>query len=146
VTQEFVATIEAADRGGAYVAVPSSVVDGLGGGGRIKAIATFDGVGYRGSVVTMGGGHVIGVLKSIREQLGKAAGDRVTVTLARDDAERAVDLPGDLREALAAAGQAEAFAELSYSHQREYVMWIDEAKRPATRAKRVASTVERLLG
>ena len=68
--------------------MPPSVVDGLGGGGRIKVIATFDGVEYRGSVVTMGGGHVIGVLKSIREQLGKSAGDRVTVTLTCDDAER----------------------------------------------------------
>lgn len=145
-TQEFAATIEAADRGGAFVSVSPSVVAALGGGGRIKVRATFDGVEYRGSVVTMGGGHVIGVLKAIRESLGKAIGDEVTVTLTRDDAERTVDVPDDLREALAAAGLAETFAALSYSHQREYVTWIDEAKRLGTRAKRVAGTVERLRG
>jgi hypothetical protein len=43
-TQEFAATIEAADRGGAFVAVPTSVVTALGGGGRIKVLATFDGM------------------------------------------------------------------------------------------------------
>jgi uncharacterized protein YdeI (YjbR/CyaY-like superfamily) len=92
----------------------------------------------------MGGAHVIGVLKAIRESLGKAVGDEVTVTLTRDDAERTVDVPDDLRDALAAAGLANAFVALSYSHQREYVRWIDDAKRAGTRAKRIADTVERL--
>jgi hypothetical protein len=145
-THEFAATIEAADRYGAFVAVPTSVVTALGGGGRIKVLATFDGVEYRGSVVTMGGAHVIGVLEAIRESLGKAVGDEVTVTLTRDDAERIVDVPDDLRDALAGAGLANAFTALSYSHQREYVTWIDDAKRAGTRAKRIADTVERLSG
>ena len=33
---------------------------------------------------------------------------------------------------------------LSYTHRREYVDWVAEAKRPATRARRVAQTVERV--
>ncbi|MGH9215314.1 MAG: YdeI/OmpD-associated family protein [Acidimicrobiales bacterium] len=37
-----------------------------------------------------------------------------------------------------------AFDRLSYTHRREYVEWIAEAKRPATRARRVAETVERV--
>lgn len=39
---------------------------------------------------------------------------------------------------------SETFAGLSYTHQREYVEWITQAKRPETRARRVAQAVERL--
>jgi hypothetical protein len=142
--EAFAAPIVAADRGGACVRVPPEVVEALGGGGRIKVRATFDGIDYRGSVVSMGGEKVIGLLKAIREELGKGPGDAVTVTLERDDAERSVDVPADLRAALDAAGLADAFRALSYSHQRENVSSITEAKRPETRARRIQQTVERL--
>jgi uncharacterized protein YdeI (YjbR/CyaY-like superfamily) len=56
-----------------------------------------------------------------------------------------VEVPTDLAEALAADGEAQSdFDKLSYTHRREYVEWIAEAKRPGTRARRVAETVERV--
>jgi hypothetical protein len=142
--ERFEATIGAALGGGALVAVPAGVVEALGGGGRIPVRATFDGVPYQGSIVSMGGQQCLGLLKSIREQLGKAPGDRVVVTLERDDAERTVTVPDDLAAALTEAGAADVFGRLSYSHQREYVSWISEAKRPETRQRRIAQTVERI--
>ena len=142
--EEFRAPLIAADRGGAYVVVPPEVVDALGGDGRIPVRATFDGVEYRGSIASMGGAKVLGVLKAIREQLEKEPGDVLTVKVARDDAPRTVAVPEDLAAALDAAGRLGAFDALSYSHQREYVEWIDEAKRAETRARRIAHTVERL--
>jgi hypothetical protein len=142
--ERFEATIEAADRGGAYVAVPDTVVEALGGGGRIPVEATFDGVPYRGSIVSMGGVRCIGMLKAIREQLGKGEGDPVAVTVARDEAERMVTVAPDLAAALDAAGARPAFDALSFSHRREYVTWIEEAKRPETRQRRIAQTVERV--
>jgi uncharacterized protein YdeI (YjbR/CyaY-like superfamily) len=84
------------------------------------------------------------VLKAIREQLGKGPGDDVVVTLTRDDAPRTVTVPDDLAAALEAAERRAAFDALSYSHQREYVEWIDEAKRADTRARRISEAVERL--
>jgi len=141
----FVATIEEAPRGGAFVHVPESVLDALGGGGRIPVVATFDGVAYRGSVVRMGGSPIIGVLSAIRKQLGKGPGDELDVSLQRDDEERTVAVPPDLQTALAAdAVAAGAFARLAYSHKREYVEWILEAKKPETRARRIRQTVERV--
>jgi len=142
--QEFRAPIVAADRGGAYVVVPATVVDALGGGGRIPVRATFDGVEYRGSIASMGGEKVLGVLKAIRDQLGKGPGDAVVVTVARDDAPRTVTVPDDLGAALTAAGRRAAFDALSFSHQREYVEWIEDAKRAETRARRITKTVEQL--
>jgi len=144
--ETFAATIEEADRGGAFVRVPPAVVAALGGKGRIAVEATFDGVAYRGSVVSMGGAMVVGVLKDIRTALGKGPGDEVTVTLAPDTAPRTVEVPDDLRTALDEARLTATFTGLSYSHQREYVMWIDEAKKPETRARRITQTVERLRG
>jgi Bacteriocin-protection, YdeI or OmpD-Associated/Domain of unknown function (DUF1905) len=143
-TEEFAAKVEAADRGGAFVRVPPDVVASLGGRSRIPVRATFDGVPYRGSIVTMGGEKVLGLLRSIRTQLGKGPGDVLTVSVEVDDDARSVDVPEDLRAALDRAGQRERFDELSYSHRREYVLWIEEAKKPATRARRIDETIERL--
>lgn len=39
---------------------------------------------------------------------------------------------------------AATFDKFSYSHRKEYIKWIEEAKRPETRAKRVATTIEQL--
>jgi hypothetical protein len=51
--------------------------------------------------------------------------------------------PDDLRAALDAAPEAAAtFDGFPPSCRREYVEWVIEAKRPETRAKRVAQTVE----
>jgi hypothetical protein len=132
------------DGGGAWVEVPSSVVAALGGGGRIPVQATFDGVAYRGSIASMGGCMALGILKSIRAELGKGDGDGVTVTLERDAGERTVDVPDDLAAALAEAGLREAFDKLSYSHRREHVNAVNDAKKPETRARRIAKALEML--
>jgi hypothetical protein len=144
--ETFDAPILAAGRGGACVHVPEDVVAALGDKGRIPVRATFDGVDYRGSIVSMGGEKVIGLLKGIREQLGKGPGDVVTVTLELDQEERSVDVPSDLRSALAEASLSEAFSALSYTHQREYVSWIADARKPETRARRIDQTIDRLRG
>ena len=52
-------------------------------------------------------------------------------------------VPAELTAALKENASAAAnFAQLAPSHRREYIEWITEAKRPETRAKRVATTVE----
>ncbi|MGW1346802.1 YdeI/OmpD-associated family protein [Kribbella sp. NPDC002412] len=138
----FVGTVVVNDGGGAWVEVPGEVVAALGGGGRIPVQASFDGVEYRGSIASMGGCMVIGLLKGIRTQLGKGDGDPITVTLERDTAERTVDVPEDLATALAEAGLQEAFDALSYSHRREHVNAVTEAKKPETRVRRIAKAIE----
>lgn len=78
---------EIPENGGAYVVFPWDIRK-LFGKGRVKVHATFDGIPYDGSIVNMGlkdpQGNIrytIGVLKSIRRQLGKAEGDSIHVTL-----------------------------------------------------------------
>jgi hypothetical protein len=143
---EFQAHIEeATGGGGTWVQVPHSVIEELGGGGRIPVRATFDGVAYRGSVVSMGGGRmVIGVLKEIRSQIHKAVGDEVHVTLDLDEGLREVDVPEDLAEALQVAGLAEAFGRLSFTRRREIATGVAGAKRPETRQRRIEAAVTEL--
>ena len=142
----FVATVEEAPRGGAFVRIPPDVVDGLGGGGRIPVRATFGGIPYRGSIVRMGGDSVLGVLKEIRDTLGLALGDEVEMTVVRDDAERVVEIPVELATLLEANPAArEAFEALSYSHRREHALHVAEAKQPETRERRARKRIEALL-
>jgi len=75
------------DKGGAYVVFPWNIREEFGKG-RVKVHAAFDGVPYDGSIVNMGvkdeAGeicYIIGVLKSIRQAIGKQPGDTVRVVI-----------------------------------------------------------------
>lgn len=51
-------------------------------------------------------------------------------------------IPADFQKAIKANQAASTvFADFSYSHRREYVRYIDEAKKPETRARRIEQSV-----
>ncbi len=144
---ELEATLEEGPRGGAFVSIPPDVIEALGGGGRIRVAATFDGIPYRGSIVRMGGMSVIGVLKEIRETLGKGPGDELRVSLQPDLQERVVEIPSELQILLEANPEARrAFEALSYTHRREHAGYVAEARKAETRLRRATKTVESLIG
>jgi hypothetical protein len=133
--------------GGHLVEVPDEVVAALGGGGRIPVQASFNGVPYRGSIVRMGGVMMLGVTKAIMAEVGVEAGDLLAVTVRNDDAPREVDVPPELATALRLnKAAAVAWDRLSFTHRREYVSYIVEAKKEETRARRVERTVQDLTG
>jgi Bacteriocin-protection, YdeI or OmpD-Associated/Domain of unknown function (DUF1905) len=91
-----------------------------------------------------GVGRIV-VNRAVKTATGVDAGDRVRVTMELDAKPRTVRVPPDLRAALAEDPAARgAFAKLSFTHRREYVEWVEEAKRPETRARRIAKTVDRV--
>jgi hypothetical protein len=142
---KFRATIEDAGSGGAFVRIPLDV-EAVFGKKRVKVIAMIDGEPYQGSLVRMGTDcHILGVRKDIREKIGKTCGQEVEITLREDAGVRAVAIPPDLKEAFSAVPEAAAFfGQLAYTHQKEYVQWIEAAKRDQTRQERIAKTVQRL--
>jgi hypothetical protein len=82
----FKAKIEASDGGGAYVLFPYDTVREFATKGKVHVKATFDGVPYTGSLIKYGYPlHMMGVLKSIREQIGKGPGDTIEVVIWRDE-------------------------------------------------------------
>jgi hypothetical protein len=141
----FKARIEGASLGGACVYFPYNVEEEFGTRGRVLVKATFDGVGYSGSLVKYGAPqHMLGILKGIREQIGKGPGDTVEVTIEKDETERVIELPAEFQKLLKKEKLLPVFEKLSYSHKREYCRWITEAKREETRANRLVKAVEML--
>jgi len=146
-TQSFEATIQASWGGGAAVEVPFAVKDVYGTGGQVKVCATFDGHEYRGSISPMGGGrHMLGVRKDVRAAIGKDVGEVVKVTIRRDTEPRTVEVPPELRAVLEESPAAGTrFESLSYTHRKEYAVWISEGKKDETRSRRAAKAVKMLL-
>ena len=116
------------------------------GSKRPKVKAMIEGVPYRGILTRMGGDHhLLIILKEIRAQIGRTFGDEVKITVEPDTEPRLIEIPKDLMKELKKDKEAKAFFDkLSYTHQREYVMWINEAKREETRQSRVVKTIEML--
>lgn len=57
---------------------------------------------------------------------------------------KTVTVPEDMQQALEEAGLLEQFNQLAFTHRKEYVMAVLEAKRPETRAKRISKAIEQL--
>jgi hypothetical protein len=91
-----------------------------------------------------GVGHVV-VNRAVKKATRVDAPDEVEVSMQLDSEPRTVRVPADLQAALAGDPEAKAaFARLSVSHRREYAEWVKEAKRPDTRQRRIAATIERV--
>jgi uncharacterized protein YdeI (YjbR/CyaY-like superfamily) len=108
----------------------------------VPIVATSDGVEYRGSIAKMGPEPMLLVRSDVRAKLNKAKGDSVDVTVALDTAPRTVEVPADFAKELERGNARKPFDAMSYSHQREYVQWIEEAKREETRERRIAKAVD----
>jgi hypothetical protein len=139
---KFRATLQAGIGGGAGVVFPYNVEQEFGTRGQVRVRATFDGVPYTGSLIKCGpAAHMIGVLKAIREQIGKQPGQPIDVVLWKDDAPRVVDVPAEFAALLKKEGLLADFEKLSFTHRKEYCRWIAEAKREETRKGRLTKAI-----
>ena len=141
----FKAVIHDAGGGGAFVEVPFDVEKEFGSK-RPKVKATIEGIPYRGTLVRMGSEcHLLLILKSIREQAGKTFGDEIKVTVEADTEERVIELPAELKKLFRTEKEAKAaFEKLSYTHKREYVTWMNDAKKEETRQSRLVKAIAML--
>jgi len=73
-------------------------------------------------------------------EAAKASGEWDAAT-AREDVDA---VPDDLAGALREAGVEEAFTSMPPSHRKQYLYWVNEAKRDETRQRRIADTVRRV--
>lgn len=143
--QAFTAVIQNAGGGGAFVEVPFDVETEFGSK-RPKVKALIEGVPYRGILTRMGTDcHILGIRKEIREQVNKTFGDEVAITIEPDTEPRVIEVPEGLMKELKKDKEVKAlFDKLSYTHQKEYVSWITEAKKEETREDRILKTIEML--
>lgn len=116
------------------------------GRARPPVVVTIKGYSYRSTIAIMSNNTFVPLRRSHREAAGVGPGEEVEVTLTLDTEPRDVGVPDDLAAALDAAGARAAWDKLAFTHKREHVEAIEQAKRPETRAKRIAAAVERVGG
>ncbi len=132
----------------AFIEFPFSVEEIFGKKGRIKIKAVFDGSAeYRGSLVRMKTEcHILGVTQEIRKQIGKTFGDEVSVSVIEDREERTLEMAEDITFVFNENPEAaKRFGTMSYTHRKEYIRWINEAKKPETRENRKKKMIEMIL-
>ena len=112
--------------------------------GKVRAPVrvTLNGYSFRSTIAAMGGTVCIPLRKSNREAAGLEGNETLRVKLELDESERDVTPPKDFVKALEAAPPAwDRWQELSFTHRREHVEAIEGAKKPETRARRLAAAV-----
>jgi hypothetical protein len=141
----FRATVELGGKTATGIAIPDDVVAALGPGRRPAVRITIHGHTYRTTVASMGGRFLVPLSADNREAAKVAAGDQIDVDIEPDAEVRDVRVPPDLADALARDKVAKKFFDgLSYTHRKEWVRWIEEAKKAETRVTRLGKTVASL--
>ncbi|MDQ1589628.1 MAG: hypothetical protein QOG71_255 [Pyrinomonadaceae bacterium] len=127
------------------ITIPFDVEQTFGTRARVPVRGTINGFPYRSSIFPMGGCFMMAVNKDIRAGAQAKAGDRISVTMERDDEPRIITPPPDLARALRANKAAQAtWDKLSYTHQKEHARAVEDAKRPETRARRIEKAIAQL--
>jgi hypothetical protein len=123
--------------------IPPKVVEAFGQGKRPKVTVTINsGFSYPNTVAVMGGDFMIGISKERRKLAGVTPGENIEVTLELDAVPRVMEVPADLKAALAKDKAANTyFGTLSYSNQRRHIDAINQAKTHETRARRIEKSV-----
>jgi Bacteriocin-protection, YdeI or OmpD-Associated/Domain of unknown function (DUF1905) len=115
------------------------------GKARAPVATTINDHTFRSTVAVYGGRYLLGLNREAREAAGVGPGDRVVVDLELDTAERTVEVPPELHAVFAREPELRAlFESLSFTHRKEYVRWIENAKREETRRARATKAVELL--
>ncbi len=129
------------------IEVPAEVVAALDAGKRPPVIVNVNGYEYRSTVAPMGGKYLLPFSAERREESGIHGGDPIDVEVSLDTSPRTVEVPADLQSAInSSATAATAWEKLSYTHRKEHVRSVLDAKKAETRKRRVAAVVAKLEG
>lgn len=115
--------------------------------GRIRFDGTLDGAPIRGTLIPAGRGrHRLFVNGGMRSAAGVAVGDTASFAL-RPAHPETIRLPADVARALRRASSAKAALDaLPPSHRREILRYIDDARSPETRRRRIEKSIAHVLG
>ena len=124
-----------------FLTLPKTASARLPSRGMVTVDGTINGAPFRALLQPDGQKrHWLKVDRKMRKAAGADAGDIVTLEISPMAEEPEPRLPKDLRQALAAAPKARAlWLDLTLIARRDWIQWITSAKRPETRARRVAN-------
>jgi hypothetical protein len=130
-----------------FLTLPREASAKLPSRGMTSVEGTFNGSPFQATLQPDGqGGHWLKVDRKLRDAAGAKAGDIVSLEIAPAQEEPEPRVPAELRKALAAADpKARAvWSDITPVARRDWVYWIESAKREETRLKRVESTCDML--
>ena len=135
--------------GWTYVEIPADLAQQLKPGTKtsFRVRGMLDNYAVSGlALMPMGEGNFIMALKAeLRKKIHKNAGAMLRVSI-EEDIEYKVELPAELQEFFDFEPEAaEFFFSLPKSHREYFIKWIDGAKTPETRAKRIVNTANAAL-
>jgi hypothetical protein len=136
-----------------YVEIPPRISRALAAharSGRIRVDGFLGRTSIRGTLVPVrnasGRAHRLYINGGIRTAAGVGVGDRVALAIRAVGPDQ-VSVPADLRTALRRDSDVRAaFDALSASHLRELVRFIDDARTPIARRRRIQETIEHVRG
>jgi len=124
-----------------YIPLPFNPNAAWGAKQRHYITGTVNACPVRGPLEEAGGEYRLPLGPAWRRDNGLGAGDEVQVEL-RPEGPQLDRMPPDIAAALDAEPQARAFFEgLATFYRKNYMRWIESAKRPETRTKRIADMV-----
>lgn len=134
------------ERGGVYAGFPFDGLNEFGKRGPVRVVCNIDGYQMKCSLLPMGdGSHAIHIKKDLRKLLGKEEGDKVELVIEQDLSPRIVVIPEDIQWLLDDDPELkEKFEKLTISYKEAIIAYIDQAKLPETRAKRIGQLLERV--
>jgi hypothetical protein len=140
----FVTTLEPRRGGGVAVRLPFDPAAQWGDRDRHSLTGTIAGYKVRGKLSARDGGHYFDLGPAWCRDSTVSAGAQVEVLLAPEGPQVA-SMPPDLASAFEAAPDARRFFDsLPTFYRKNFMRWIDQAKRPETRARRIAETIATL--
>lgn len=144
-TKTFQAKIEPSG-GWSCVQIPPEVSISLEAKGRTAVTLTINGTPFRTSLFPNGDGtHFMLINKAMQKAANVKLFDTPTFAVEADTQPRTLEVPADLAAALEASPIAkQVFEGYSYSHQREWLAYVEEAKKPETRQRHIDKVVKDL--
>ena len=145
---EYTTSLFPLERGipGTFAGFPFDVRKEFGTGGPVRINCWIDGQHKTGSLVPIGNGeHAIHIRKEVLNKIGKAEGDEVRLVVEPDLSPKTLEVPDDFQWLLDEDPELnEKFEKLPFSYKEAIVTYINQAKRPETRVKRIENFIQRI--
>jgi hypothetical protein len=127
------------------IRAPVTVTNGFARSGHIPVVGLVNGVGIQSTLVPKPAGrHSLFLNAAMRVAAQVDEGDTVSVTLWLDSSDRSPNIDDALAGAFEEAGVLDVFQSFPDTRQREILRWVEDAKQPETKQRRIRRAIRRL--
>ena len=129
-----------------FLLLPKSASDKLSSRGMVGIDGTLNGTAFTAALEPDGQkGHWLKVSEALRKKAGVTVGDVVTLEIGPAKTEPEPTVPADLKKVLAAAPEvAVVWDDLTTLARRDWVQWVEGAKKVETRQRRISNACDML--